>query len=371
VNQLMLLGLAVVVGAGLWFLTSKAGGGGGGAPSATRYGVRGEEKLAAADLALVEELAAELGTDPRNLLAVISFETAQSFSPSKRNPLSNATGLIQFMPDTAKMLGTTIDALAKMSFAEQWPYVRRFFGPEKYKGKVTDLLDLYLAVFWPAGVGASKGDDYVLIDKNSPKQAKAHAQNEGLDFNKNGQITRGEVRRVISNVLTKPSEAAPAPAASGRVLVLGDSLAFGIGQQLAAQSSKATNRGKPSTIVKSIQPDPAEVKGARVVVATATNDLAGTRELADIAAELEGLTEKLSEADTLRVFVPLHPLAKEPLRGRAQAFADLLRQRDRFAPGVLVDDPTPDRDRSSDGIHYTPAGYARLGKLLTAAGGNS
>jgi hypothetical protein len=355
----MALGLVLAFGAGLGLLLLSGGSKPSGAASGQPYGVRGEEKLSAQELAAVEALAAELGTEARWLLAVMSFETAHTFDPAARNKLSGATGLIQFLPSTAKAYGTTVEALAKMSRIEQLVFVRKHFLP--FKGKLGSFLDTYLAVFYPTAVGASKGPGYVLFEKGS----KAYEQNAGLDRDKDGKVTRADVEASIQNVLTKPLvEPSAAPAPSGRVLVLGDSLAFGIGQQLTAQSAKATNRGKPSTIVKSIQPDPAEVKGARVIVATATNDLAGNRELADIAADLEGLTEKLAEADTLRVFVPLHPLAKEPLRGRAQAFADLLRQRDRFAAGVLVDDPTPDRDRTSDGIHYTPAGYARLAKLL-------
>ena len=46
-----------------------------------------------------------LGCDPSHLTSAIAFETGESFSPSIRNKASGATGLIQFMPKTAKALG--------------------------------------------------------------------------------------------------------------------------------------------------------------------------------------------------------------------------------------------------------------------------
>lgn len=74
----------------------------------------------------VQAVAQRLGIDPNDLATVISFETGGTFDPAKRNPTSNATGLIQFMPETAKGLGTTTDALAKMSFSDQMQFVEKY-----------------------------------------------------------------------------------------------------------------------------------------------------------------------------------------------------------------------------------------------------
>ncbi len=49
------------------------------------------------------------------LMAAIAFETGRTFSASVRNPRSSAVGLIQFMRATAANLGTSTDALARMS----------------------------------------------------------------------------------------------------------------------------------------------------------------------------------------------------------------------------------------------------------------
>ena len=99
-------------------------------------------------LAEVEAMGKRLGIKPHHLLAVMSVES-MGFKPWARNPRTNATGLIQFMPSTAEGLGTSIDKLAKMTRLEQLPYV------EKYLKEIRDregmagmnLGQLYGAVF--------------------------------------------------------------------------------------------------------------------------------------------------------------------------------------------------------------------------------
>src|SRR3546814_14047294 len=70
----------------------------------------------------------DLGTKPEYLMAVMSFETGGSFSPAQANNAgSGATGLIQFMPNTAAGLGTSTAALAQMSSVEQLQSVEQYF----------------------------------------------------------------------------------------------------------------------------------------------------------------------------------------------------------------------------------------------------
>lgn len=122
-----------------------------------------------------------------DLLGCMAWESAETFSPAIRNAAgSGATGLIQFMPLTAKGMGTTVDALAKMSQIEQLNYVYKYFLP--YKGRLKNLGDVYMTILWPAGVG--KNDSYVLWNRN--KKPTTYRQNSGLDVNKDGDITRAE-----------------------------------------------------------------------------------------------------------------------------------------------------------------------------------
>lgn len=121
------------------------------------------------------------------LMACMAWESGRSFSPSVKNAAgSGAVGLIQFMPSTAKGLGTSTTALAKMSAEDQLNYVYKYFLP--YKGRLKNLGDVYMSILWPAGVG--KADSYVLWNKAT--KPTTYRQNAGLDVNKDDRITRAE-----------------------------------------------------------------------------------------------------------------------------------------------------------------------------------
>jgi hypothetical protein len=123
----------------------------------------------------VRAISAELGCDPSDLMSCIAFETGESFSPSIRNKASGATGLIQFMPRTAKGLGTTVEALAAMTAEDQLNYVAGYFEP--WRGRLLTLEDLYMAILWPRAVGKPNAE--VLFRKGTV----AYDQNAGLDAN--------------------------------------------------------------------------------------------------------------------------------------------------------------------------------------------
>src|SRR5205085_3198990 len=74
--------------------------------------VVGSDKVSQAFKDKVVQIASDLGTNPNFLMAVMSFESGGTFSPSIKNAAgSGAVGLIQFMPPTAKGLGTSTAAL--------------------------------------------------------------------------------------------------------------------------------------------------------------------------------------------------------------------------------------------------------------------
>jgi len=125
-----------------------------------------------------------LGCDPSHLTSSIAFETGESFAPDKINRVSGATGLIQFMPSTARSLGTTTAALAQMSAADQLDYVERYFQP--YRGKMATI-----------------SDATVLFKSPSP----AYQQNKGLDANNDGQVTKAEAAAKVVQKLTKGLDA--------------------------------------------------------------------------------------------------------------------------------------------------------------------
>lgn len=131
----------------------------------------------------VKEMATRLGVKPEWILAVMKNESGMS--TTAKNPNGGATGLIQFMPATARGLGTTTEALSKMSAVEQLKYVEKYYAP--FAGKIKSGTDLYMATFWPAGVG--KPDSYNIGG------AEVARVNKIFDLDKNGQITAGEFRQ--------------------------------------------------------------------------------------------------------------------------------------------------------------------------------
>lgn len=143
-------------------------------------------------------IADTLKLNPDDLMSCMAWESGESFSPSKRNMAgSGATGLIQFMPSTARGMGTTTAALARMTAEDQLNYVYKYFRP--FVGRLNNLGDIYMAILWPKGVG--KPDSYVLWDKG--KMPTTFRQNAGLDVNKDGRVTRAEC---LSKILQKLSK---------------------------------------------------------------------------------------------------------------------------------------------------------------------
>lgn len=136
---------------------------------------------------IVDQLAMPKDGGADWMMACMAWEANGTFSPSVTNMAgSGATGLIQFMPKTAIGLGTTVDALAKMTAVEQLTYVYKYFLP--YRGKLNNLSDLYMAILYPIAVG--KPENYVLFNRDT--QPIAYRQNAGLDFDKSGQVTKHE-----------------------------------------------------------------------------------------------------------------------------------------------------------------------------------
>lgn len=152
-------------------------------------------------LTKVSKIALDLEVNPNHLMAVMSFETGGTFSPSVLNKAgSGAVGLIQFMPKTAASLGTSSDDLASLTAEEQLDFVAKHFEP--FKGKLKTIEDTYMAVLFPKAVG--KGEDFVLFKKPS----KAYTQNRGLDIDGDGEITVADatdrVRKSLGMAVVAP-----------------------------------------------------------------------------------------------------------------------------------------------------------------------
>jgi hypothetical protein len=128
-------------------------------------------------------------------MAAMAFETGETFSPSIRNRLSKATGLIQFIPSTAISLGTTVDDLAAMLAVDQLDFVQKYLKP--FKNKMNTLSDVYMTILFPVAVG--KPEAQVLFKAPS----RQFEQNKGLDNNNDGQVTKGEAASKVQAKLAK------------------------------------------------------------------------------------------------------------------------------------------------------------------------
>lgn len=146
-------------------------------------------------LTRVVDICHYLGIEPDWLMAAMAFETGGTFSPAVRNKAgSGATGLIQFMPSTARALGTTTDALAALSAEDQLDYVYRYFKP--YAGRLCCMEDVYMAILWPRGIGRPM--DSGVGESTHPV---TYRQNSGLDLDGDRVITKREATERVRRLL--------------------------------------------------------------------------------------------------------------------------------------------------------------------------
>ena len=133
------------------------------------------------------------------LMSCMAFESAETFSPTIRNAAgSGATGLIQFMPATARGLGTTTADLAKMTAVEELDYVKLYFRP--YYRRINTLSDMYMAILLPKYIG--QPEDSALFTGGTV----AYRQNSGLDANKDGKVTKREAAAKVQKKLERGLE---------------------------------------------------------------------------------------------------------------------------------------------------------------------
>jgi len=93
------------------------------------------------------------------------------------NPFSNATGVLQWTPRTARYLGTSTSEIKEMSFYQQLKYVDKYIKMVNKSHLINSYEDFYLAVFYPKALG--KDLNYVIAGKNSlvSKQNKVISRN--------------------------------------------------------------------------------------------------------------------------------------------------------------------------------------------------
>ncbi len=138
----------------------------------------------------IKEIADRLNCDHKDLITIINAESG--FNPKARNKFTRATGLIQFMPKTARGLGTSVEELANMSAMEQLDYVEQYLQSIKKavfrKDHALSGAELYALIFLPKNAGkealAFKGHPYYDLNKS-------------LDLDGDGIISKEDLKHVV------------------------------------------------------------------------------------------------------------------------------------------------------------------------------
>jgi hypothetical protein len=148
------------------------------------------------------EVSESLQIHPSWLMIAIRIESR--FNRKALNKVSNAVGLIQWipryvytllgMPNNPKRIVAHIQA---MTGIEQLELIKKFLAP--YRGKMTDQYQTYLAIFSPVALG--KSSSYVIGQRNDPgHKGKAYEWNKYLDQkfgNRDGKITLYDIKKFV------------------------------------------------------------------------------------------------------------------------------------------------------------------------------
>jgi len=161
----------------------------------------------------IDEVSAKLNLDSQKLIAMMKLESG--LEAGAVNRYSGATGLIQFMPKTAKGLGTSVEDLGKMTALEQMKYVEMYLeralaGKTPQGGKFSSS-DLYASVFWPAAVG--KPEDFIIAEKGNP----VYDLNHVLDVNEDDKIQKWELGEKINQKIKEPSRSSGTLGSTGKL----------------------------------------------------------------------------------------------------------------------------------------------------------
>lgn len=161
----------------------------------------------------------ELSMSPEILLNVMMLESG--LNPKAGNPHGGATGLIQFMPSTLKMLGFSgsQEDFASTSAIDQLDYVKAYVKAQMpiNGGPFTSVVQYYVANFLPACLskpGIKNNDMSTILVENHAKEPHIPGStieyeqivwdvNKGLDADHDGKITLGDLNNMLTGVASR------------------------------------------------------------------------------------------------------------------------------------------------------------------------
>ena len=142
----------------------------------------------------VQKIATSLDVPAEWLMAVMYTESR--FNPRAKNLKgSGAVGLIQWMPATARDLGTSSEELLSLTAEGQLEYTYAYLNRVRQKyGDFNSLTEFYLAILYPKAI--SQDYCYTLFSK----PARAYKQNAGLDENRDGRVTVSDIDKRMQRI---------------------------------------------------------------------------------------------------------------------------------------------------------------------------
>jgi hypothetical protein len=143
----------------------------------------------------VRKVSHKLEIPPEWLMAVMHAES--KFDAAVKNHKgSGATGLIQWMPATAKDFNTTVQQLGHLNHVQQLEYVYKYLDQKRraHAKEYETLTDLYLAILYPRAMS----EEYCYTMYADPSEA--YKLNKGLDQDKDGRVTVQDIDRFLKKI---------------------------------------------------------------------------------------------------------------------------------------------------------------------------
>jgi hypothetical protein len=245
------------------------------------------------------------------------YETGGTLSPSARNKRTNATGLIQFMPATARGLGTNIDALSQMSPQEQLVFVQKYLK-QNSRGQKLDSFRKVLSTVFAGNPNASLGvgDGDITLGNYLPKAE-----------NRYGNTARQLVQIVMQGGSIQPNQMQEAVTQASRLKL-----------NTAAQQYQ-TNQTNSNLNPEQIRENELKqrLEAYRLIMSsqkTAIGDISSTKDstLGTRITVLKGLSPNMSNAD-------MFSLQFNELRRKLEKDVELLKQIIRETDGAIAQKP--------------------------------
>jgi len=178
--------------------------------------------VSTADVKKLAEISSKYGFPVEWLANLINHESAGTWNPSITNNIG-ATGLIQFMPNTADSLGTSTSSLRQMTFSKQLEYVDKYLYKTfnnkdliSSNGKVKPSItqgDLFMTIFYPAAVG---NPDYNFPSNVQSANSVSNPKEYTQKALKNAVFGLDEAPFSLTEYLKKYSSVTPSFVKSGK-----------------------------------------------------------------------------------------------------------------------------------------------------------